>query len=135
MSTLLPTFINVNVNGIPALRSLGVTVTATDVRFDFNNHRNVGAPFRGLIIINLAQAIPTGTTGTLPVLFTSDGGNAQPLTTINGDAVTAADITGTAGFVAAIVGFALFAIATILTVWSGITYVLKNKQVLADKKD
>jgi hypothetical protein len=98
MSTLLPTFINVNVNGIPALRSLGVTVTATDVRFDFNNHRNVGAPFRGLIIINLAQAIPTGTTGTLPVLFTSDGGNAQPLTTINGDAVTAADITGTGIF-------------------------------------
>lgn len=98
MSTLLPTFINVNVNGIPALRSLGVTVTATDVRFDFNNHRNVGSPFRGLIVINLAQAVPTGTTGTLPVLFTSDGGNAQPLTTLNGDAVTAADITGTGIF-------------------------------------
>ena len=95
---LLPAYINVNQSGIPALRSLSVTVGTTDVRFDFNNHRNVGAPFRGLIIINLAQAIPTGTTGTLPVLFTSDGGNAQPLTTINGDAVTAADITGTGIF-------------------------------------
>lgn len=98
MSTLLPTYINVNVNGIPALRSLGVSVTTTDVRFDFNNHRNVGAPFRGLIVVNLAQAIPSGTTGTLPVLFTSDGGNAQPLTTSNEDAVTAADITGTGIF-------------------------------------
>lgn len=98
MGTLLPTFINVNVNGIPALRSLNVSVTATDVRFDFNNHRNVGAPFRGLIVINLAQAIPDGTTGALPVLFTSDGGNAQPLTTLNGDAVTAADISGTGIF-------------------------------------
>lgn len=95
MSTLLPTYINVNVNGIPALRSLSVTVTATDVRFDFNNHRNVGSPFRGLIVINLAQAIPTGTTATLPVLFTSDGGNTQALTTLNGEAVTVADITGT----------------------------------------
>jgi phosphatidylglycerophosphate synthase len=32
-------------------------------------------------------------------------------------------------------GFVLFAVATVLTVWSGITYVLKNKQVLVDKKD
>lgn len=94
MGTLLPTFINVNVNGIPALRSLGVSVTATEVRFDFNNHRNVGSPFRGLIIINLAQAIPDGTTGTLPVVFTSDGGNTQLLTTFDGAAVTAADISG-----------------------------------------
>jgi hypothetical protein len=68
------------------------------VRFDFNNHTNVGRPFRGLIIINLAQAIPDGTTGTLPVVFTSDGGNAQPLTTLDGEVVTAADITGTGIF-------------------------------------
>ena len=31
-------------------------------------------------------------------------------------------------------GFALFAVATVLTVWSGIAYVLKNKQVLKDSK-
>nr|DAM35282.1 MAG TPA: hypothetical protein [Bacteriophage sp.] len=51
---LLPGYINVNTGGIPALKSLSVTVTATDVKFDFNNHRNVGRPFRGLLIINLA---------------------------------------------------------------------------------
>ena len=92
---LLPAFINVNRTGIPALRSLSVTVTATQVLFDFNNHRNVGSPFRGLIIINLAQAIPTGTTATLPVVFTSDGGNAKTLTGYNGDPITVADILGT----------------------------------------
>ena len=34
---LLPAYINVNQTGIPALRSLSVTVGTTDVRFDFNN--------------------------------------------------------------------------------------------------
>lgn len=97
---ILPAYINVNRSGIPALRSLSVAVTATQVSFDFNNHRNVGAPFRGLLVINLAQAIPAGTTETLPIVFTSDGGNAQPLTTFNGDPVTVAEIAGTGIYLA-----------------------------------
>ena len=96
---LLPAYINVNQTGIPALRSLSVTVGTTDVRFDFNNHRNIGRPFRGLLIINLAQLIPTGTTDTLPIVFTSDGGSAAELTTFNGDPVTVADIPGTGIYV------------------------------------
>ena len=92
---LLPAYINVNQNGIPAIRSLSVNVTSTEVQFDFNNHVNVGRPFRGLIIINLAQALPTGTTGTLPIVFTSGSTNPQALTTYNGTAVTAADYQGT----------------------------------------
>lgn len=92
---LLPAYINVNQSGIPALRSLSVTVGTTDVKFDFNNHRNVGRPFRGLLIVNLAQAIPTGTTATLPIVFTSGGVASTELTTINGSPVTVADITGT----------------------------------------
>lgn len=95
MSTLLPAYINVNVNGIPALSSLSVNVTATQVAFDFNNHRNVGAPFRGLIIVRLNQAIPAGTTDTLPIVFTSGGGNAQELRGFNGDQVVVSDIAGT----------------------------------------
>ena len=43
----------------------------------------------------------------------------------------AADL-GKAATVFAWIGFGLFAVATVLTVWSGITYVLKNKQVLKD---
>jgi len=51
---LLPAYINVNVNGIPAIKSLSVNVSTTQVAFDFNNHRNIGRPFRGLIVVNLA---------------------------------------------------------------------------------
>ena len=35
----------------------------------------------------------------------------------------------------AYIGGVLFTAATVLTVWSGISYVIKNKQVLQDKKD
>lgn len=90
---LLPTYINVNRGGIPAISSLSVTVTANEVQFDFNNHRNIGAPFRGLLIVRLNQAIPAGTTTTLPIVFTSGGGgNAQKLTGYNGADITVSQI-------------------------------------------
>lgn len=92
---LLPAYINVNIGGIPAIRSLSVNVSTTDVKIAFNNHRNIGRPFRGLLIVNIAQAIPAGTTDTLPIVFTSDSGNDVNLTTYNGDNVTVADIPGT----------------------------------------
>lgn len=92
---LLPFNINVNVNGIPCLRSTAVTVSTTEVRFDFNSHRNVGRPFVGLVLVQLAQAIPTGTTTTLPIVFTTEGGNPANLTTYDGENVTVADIAGT----------------------------------------
>jgi hypothetical protein len=91
---LLPFNINVNVNGIPCLRSTSVNVTATDVRFDFNSHRNVGRPFVGIVVVQFAQTIPTGTTGTLPIVFTTESGNPATITTASGANVTAADITG-----------------------------------------
>ena len=100
MSLVLPPYINVNGNfGIPTLSSNSVSVSTTAVSFDFNNHRNVGRPFRGLIIVRLTQAIPTGTTDTLPIIFTSDGSNVQPVTTFNGDPVTVADIPGTGVYI------------------------------------
>lgn len=92
---LLPAYINVNVGGIPALRSLSVNVGTADVKVAFNNHRNIGRPFRGIMVINIAQAIPAGTTDTLPIVFTSDGGNDVNLTTYNGENATVADIPGT----------------------------------------
>ena len=97
---LLPAYINVNQSGIPAIRSLSVTVGTNDVRFEFNNHRNVGRPFRGLLVVNLAQLIPTGTTATLPIVFTSGGGSVAALTTFNGDPVTVANIAGTGIYLA-----------------------------------
>lgn len=44
--------------------------------------------------------------------------------------MVAVDLKGQAQLIVAWVGLALFAIATILTVWSGISYVVKNKAVL-----
>ena len=95
---LLPININVNNTGIPCLRSTAVTVNTTEVRFDFNSHPYIGRPFVGLILVQLAQAIPAGTTTTLPVVFTTEGGNPTTLTTYNGANVTVADIAGTGVF-------------------------------------
>lgn len=95
MSTLLPLSINVNRNGIPTISSLSVNVTTTQVAIDFNNHPNVGTPFRGLIIVRLNQPIPTTAATTLPIVFTSEGGNAKPLVGYNSEPVTVADIPGT----------------------------------------
>lgn len=92
---ILPAYINVNINGIPTLSSNSVSVGTSQVTFDFNNHRNVGRPFRGLLIVRLAQAIPTGTTATLPIVFTSGDSNPQPLVKENGDPVLVSDIIGT----------------------------------------
>ena len=44
----------------------------------------------------------------------------------------AADIPALAGQIVAGVGFGLLAVATVLTVWSGIAYVVKNKQVIKE---
>ena len=44
--------------------------------------------------------------------------------------MVAVDLTGKAQLILAWTGLALFAIATILTIWSGISYVVKNKAVL-----
>ena len=46
--------------------------------------------------------------------------------------IVAADLMGKAQIICGWIGLVLFAVATILTVWSGISYVVKNKQVLKD---
>ncbi len=48
--------------------------------------------------------------------------------------LVAADCSGTFGVVLSYVGLAFFAIATVLTVVSALSYILKNKQVLKDSK-
>lgn len=46
--------------------------------------------------------------------------------------ILATDIPDTAGVIIAWVGLGLFAVATVLTILSGISYVVKNKQVLKE---
>ena len=84
----------VNRRGSAAISTSGVTVNTANVVFSFPNHAFVNALYRGTIYVDIAQAIPTGTTGTLPVLFESNGAT-QAVTKYNGEALTAADIPGT----------------------------------------
>lgn len=82
--------VTTNTRGIPYLRSSGVTVGAESVDFALGFRR----VFPGLITVGIANAIPEGTTGTLPVRLVV-GGEAKALTTFGGEAVTAADLSGT----------------------------------------
>lgn len=84
----------VNRRGSAAVGSTGVVVNTDNVVFSFRNHAFLNANYRGTIFVNLQQAIPTGTTGTLPILFETNG-VTQAVTKFGGAALTAADITGT----------------------------------------
>ena len=83
--------VNTNTNGVPLLRTTGVTVSADTVDFALGFRR---IPPVGYLTINIADAIPTGTTGTLPVRLTLNG-NTRNLTYFGGANVTAADLVGT----------------------------------------
>lgn len=84
-----------NTNNPIALQSIGVTVTATEVQFAFRNRPTWGRPYFGGLYAYLAQAIPTGTTATLPIVFTSQGGNPTPVVGLDDEPITVASITGT----------------------------------------
>ena len=83
--------VNTNVNGVPYLRTTGVTVGTESVDFalGFRSIEPIGD-----ITINVANEIPTGTTATLPVRFTLNG-TTRTLTFFGGTAVTAGDLVGT----------------------------------------
>ena len=84
----------VNRNGSAAIASTSVKVNTSDVVFTFKNHAFVNANYRGTIFVNLRQAIPTGTTGTLPILFETNGAT-QAVSKFNGAPLTVADVPGT----------------------------------------
>ena len=85
------TNITINASGIPYLRSNNVQVTTENVDFALGFRR---IPPVGILAVNIANAIPEGTTGTLPVRLTLNG-QTRALTFFGGEAVTAADLTGT----------------------------------------
>ena len=87
----------VNRRGIPVNKTTGVTVNAADVVFSFQNHAFANSWYRGIVLVELSQAIPAGTTGTLPVLFETNG-VTKNVTTYNGANVTVSDIPGTGVF-------------------------------------
>lgn len=83
----------ININGIPTIEVRRIIVSDTSVDFQFRPDFD-GTPFRGLLLVYMPEAIPTGTTETLPVRFAM-AGNTQVLTQEDGTEVTVADLTGT----------------------------------------
>lgn len=85
----------INTRGIATIESTGVNVSTTAVTFTFNSDSPMPTPFRGLLVVKLAQAIPAGTTATLPIVFSSTRNGDQNVTTYNGINLTVAGIPGT----------------------------------------
>ena len=82
----------ININGIPTIKTQTVVVSDTAVTFKFAPDFD-GRPFRGLILVYISEAIPTGTTTTLPVQF-SMAGTTSNVTVAGGATVTVADLPG-----------------------------------------
>lgn len=83
--------VTTNASGVPYLRTNSVTVGSDTVDFALGFRR---IPPVGYLTVNIADAIPTGNTGTLPVRLTLNG-STRNLTFFGGTNVTAADLTGT----------------------------------------
>lgn len=83
--------VTTNVQGISYLPTFNTTVSDTAVNFALGFRR---IPPVGYLTIRITDAIPEGTTGTLPITLTLNG-ITRPLTYFNGVAVTAADLDGT----------------------------------------
>lgn len=92
MSFPINPYILANSQGIPRLKATGVTVTSTEVRFSFQNHPFLNAPFVGKLLFKV-PAIPTGTTSTLPVVFATNGSSQAAISYETGETLTVADMT------------------------------------------
>ena len=79
--------------GIPYISTTNTTVGTEAVDFALGFIRRPLPPV-GYFTVRITNAIPTGTTGTLPITLTLNG-STRSLTNMDGTAVTAADITGT----------------------------------------
>lgn len=88
-----------NRGGIPRIQSTGVEVGTSEVTYTFSSDFTFTRNYSGLVLIRFAQAIPSGTTTTLPVVARSSAGT-QALISLGGTAVTVAQIPG-AGIVLA----------------------------------
>ena len=82
--------VTTNAGGIPYLSSSNVTVSTetVDIALGFRKIQPIGH-----LTIFIDDAVPTGTTGTLPVTITLNG-TTRALTLPNGAPVTAAELIG-----------------------------------------
>lgn len=85
-----------NQMGVPYLRSTNTTVGTTSVDVALGSRRRPLPP--GYFTVRIADAIPTGTTATLPVTLTRNG-ITRPLTLFDGTPVTVDGLIGGTGVI------------------------------------
>ena len=88
---LFPTLGRNNNNTLP---TVGVTVGTENVTLELPNHAFRNRDYVGGFYVNLRQAIPAGTTATLPILIGTNG-DTRPLMAYNNEPVTVANLAGT----------------------------------------
>lgn len=85
-----PLFFLSNRSGIPRLATSAVSVGTTAVTFTLPSNNSFYNTYNGLILLKMEQAIPDGTTTTLPIVLTSNAGD-KTVTVLGGDDWTVAD--------------------------------------------
>ena len=85
-----PTLGRNNFNTIP---STNVTVGTENVTIEIPNHAFYRRNYVGSFFLSLREAIPAGTTGTLPVLIGTNG-DTRPLMATEGTPITVANLAG-----------------------------------------
>lgn len=86
--------VTTNAGGFPYISSTNVTVSTetVDIALGFRRIQPIG-----YFTVRMAETIPTGTTGTLPITLTLNG-TTRELTLPNGTPVTAADLEAVSVF-------------------------------------
>lgn len=90
---LLFPFPNLGRNNRNTLPSVNVTVGTENVTIEIPNHAFFHRNYVGSFFLNLRDAIPAGTTATLPILIGVNG-DTRPLMEVSGTPVTVANFAG-----------------------------------------
>lgn len=83
-----------NRRGIPLIETSSVTVADDNVTLTIPDRAFRWLNDKGVILLRMNQAIPSGTTETLPIVFSANN-FTQPLTNVGGTAITVAQIPST----------------------------------------
>ena len=89
MSLFNPLFL-ANRNGIPRIEATGVNVNTTAVTYTFQRNAFYNRNFAGLILFKLPAYTAPATA--VPIIFDTDG-EQQAVTTLDGAAVTSAELS------------------------------------------
>lgn len=90
---LIPNFPTLGRNNLNTLPSVNVTVGTENVTIEIPNHAFFRRNYVGSFFLNLREAIPAGTTATLPILIGTNG-DTRPLMEYGNTPATVANFAG-----------------------------------------